>query len=223
MVIKCAKPLRARIFKFTKNLKDKKNSRNQKFYVDPQLPEKKMAERRNLNYQMATLRKENSLRTPENQAELKIEKGKIYVNKEKQKTWVYSPKVSTILNLSREEYDRIECLEMVKSAEKEESASKFTVYAKKVQNVNQIADYYQAVKIWHPEADSIVAAYSVKSKKGNCDDSESGAGLRIQKLIEERNEKDVVVFVAREYGGRHLGTRRFRIITDQAREVLNKL
>ena len=44
MVVKCAKTLRHRVFKYTHNLKDARNARREAYYVKPQLPEPLLTE-----------------------------------------------------------------------------------------------------------------------------------------------------------------------------------
>ena len=98
------------------------------------------------------------------------------------------PKASTILNLSREEYDRIDALQLKTQPSVSEFGSVFTAYAKEITSTNAIADLYQAVKIRHPECNSIMMAYAIGDEHGNCDDGEYATGLRMQKLLEEMNK-----------------------------------
>lgn len=52
------------------------------------------------------------------------------------------------------------------------------------------------------------------------DGGESGAGRCILEVMNGMNALDCVVMVARWYGGRHLGSMRFRIYREAARELL---
>ena len=221
MVVKCSTRTRAAIFKHTKNLKGKRNSQNKEFFVDPQLPEPMQAERRELTYEISKIKKYNS--TTQNKVNYSIQQGKLYINNEVVKKKVIPPKASDIVTLSREEYDRIVVLQMNRSLGIEQQGSKFVAYAKRVNSVNAISDLYKAVKIWHPECDHITMAYLIGPDAGCCDDGEYSAGLKLQKLLEQRKEDNTVVFVAREYGGIQLRPRQFATITDQAREVLVNL
>ena len=223
MVVKCAPSLRSNVFAFTKNLKGKKNSLKQQYFVDPQLPEKLQADRKELNYQMGVIKKENKEKAPEDQLKVKIKNRKLYVNNEAQRKKVVPPTVSTILNLTREDYDSIEALLLSKSKETQDQGSVFTGYGTKVSQINEVANFYQAVKIRHPECDHILMAYRINGVTGSCDDGEHGGGIRLQKLLVERDENNVVVFIAREYGRVLLGARRFTHILAKAREVLNTL
>ena len=223
MVVRCSGPMREKIFGFTKNLKGKRNVQNRSYFVDPQLPEEFAAERREVNYQIAQLKKANQDREPTDRIKFQVRQGKLYVNNELQRKQVVPPSFATILNLSREDYDMYGSMEMVKSEGVLNAGSSFTAYAQRVGVVNKVADYYNTVKIWHPECDHIMMAYRIEQRAGSCDDGEFGGGLKIQKLIEERNEVNVVVFVAREHCGKNLGVKRFTYINQQAREVLNKL
>ena len=221
--MKCSKNLRSTIFQHTKKLKSKKNSPSQFYYVDPQLPESIQAERKNINHQIAEIKVKNQNKSAADQINYKVHKNELFVNNERRRPVVKPPKVATVLNITREEYDRLFDINMVESKGSQELGSTFTAYAAKIQAVNNIADLYKAVKIWHPECDHIPMAFTVADVKGNCDDGEHSAGLKLQKLLENWEAKNTVVFAAREYGGFHLGGKRFKHILTQAREVLKNL
>ena len=217
MVVRCSNKLRSKIFTHTKNLKGKKNQQNQSFFVDPQLPEEYAAERRQINYKIAKIRQYNEGKDKNAQATYQIRQRQLYVNNELIRKKVQPPTSSHICNLSREEFDRLASLDISNSAGITEMGSS------RISSINDISDLYMAVKIWHPESDHIMMGYKFGEDTGCCDDGEFHAGLKLQKLLEEREENNTVVFVAREYGGKHLGGKRFQLIMNQAREVLNKI
>ena len=224
MVVQCSKKLRATVFAYTKNLKDLKNEQDQGYFEDPQLPEATAAERKEVNFLVAELKRKNRSLPTGQKVNFQVKSRKLYINNELQKKKIEVPSVATLMQMSREEYDRIEALPMVNSTGAEENGSKFTAYASKVNNTNHIADLYKAVKIWHPEADHVMMSYRLDDhNKGCADDGEHSAGLKLMKLLQERNETNSVVFVAREHSGKNIGARRFMHISMQAREALNKL
>jgi putative IMPACT (imprinted ancient) family translation regulator len=71
-----------------------------------------------------------------------------------------------------------------------------------------------------------IVAYRLSSVKDDTpaescmDDGENGAGGNLLRLLQNNNIQDTVIVVARWYGGKHIGQKRFSCITDAARQVL---
>ena len=64
-------------------------------------------------------------------------------------------------------------------------------------------------------------AESIILKHDNDDDGEDAAGGRLAMLLDVRDEDGVMVVVSRWYGGVKLGPRRFAMIANVARELLD--
>ena len=114
----------------------------------------------------------------------------------------------------------------IKSSEAvNDKASVFRGHALKVNNSSEIRLAYKKMKLMYPESNHIMMGYSMKKYVGNCDDGEFGAGKRLQKIVSEnpRANGTTVVFVTREFGGIHLGPRRFIHIERVAREAMTSL
>lgn len=60
-------------------------------------------------------------------------------------------------------------------------------------------------------------------KHDNDDDGEDAAGGRLAHLLDIRDEDGVLVVVSRWYGGTQLGPRRFALINNVARDVLEQM
>lgn len=58
--------------------------------------------------------------------------------------------------------------------------------------------------------------------QGSHDNGESGAGIRLQGLIDRTGLVNVLIVVSRWYGDKPLGPARFRCITDVAMEAIRK-
>ena len=224
MVVKCADELRGNIFKYIKNLKGQTNSLDEAFFVDPQLPEEMSAQRRRTNAAIAEIKKINKTLPDQQKAKFEVKNRQLYVNGELQKEKVCPPSTTEMLNLKPKEIDRILQIELAESSIHEEKGSIFYGYAAQISTVNDIADRYRKVKYWHPDSDHIVMAAKIGQNFVSCDDGEYNAGLKLQKMLQQRQEvNNSVVFVAREYGNTRLGPRRFHIINNLANEALDKL
>ena len=55
------------------------------------------------------------------------------------------------------------------------------------------------------------------------DDGEHGAGIKLLKLLRDKNCTDVMVMCTRWFGGVHIGPTRFDYITDCAKSALDDL
>ena len=66
-----------------------------------------------------------------------------------------------------------------------------------------------------------IAAWILKTgEEGFDDDGESGAGKRLLSILKRRKKLGYYVSVTRWYGGSHLGTARFRVISNTAKEII---
>ena len=66
-------------------------------------------------------------------------------------------------------------------------------------------------------------AYAVKTYVGHHDNGEHGAGSRMLNMLTQQGATNTAVFVTRDYGGIHLGQRRFLYIDKVTREALNSI
>ena len=88
-----------------------------------------------------------------------------------------------------------------------EKDSTFTAYAVKAKSVVEVRRAYHRVKLYQPEADHTVMAYATRSFAGGHDDHEFRAALRLQNLLQFHGESEMVIFIARRFGGQLLGPR----------------
>ena len=114
-------------------------------------------------------------------------------------------------------------IEFAQSGTYKEKASSFVAYAACVQNVTEVRNAYYKAKQLSPDADHIMVSYAIKHHSGHHDDSEHGASKRLLSILQDRNARNMAVFVARYYGGLHLGPKRFVYIEKAAKEAFNLL
>ena len=221
MVVKCETDLRQRIFGYTKNLKGKVNGKNQSYYVDPQLPEVMVAQKRKMNQSIAKIKHENKDR--EDKVTFKVKGRQLFINNELQKDHITPPPVTDLIQLNQKDRKKIEELKVEVTDEHIEKNSVFKAYAKKVSSLSEMRKAYLKIRLLHPEADHIVAAYKVPSYEGSCDDGEHTAGQRLLKLMTIKQKEKCAVFVARKYGGQRLGPKRFMLYQNLAAAALEKI
>ena len=224
IVVRCAKSLRDSVFKYTSNLKGEKNENDEYFYVDPQLPEEKVAERKIVQNEIRKIKKYNENKDEAVKIKYEMSEGNLYINKERFRQVFTAPTVTEMLTLPRKEMERILDIPVEEAKTRQEKDNTFYAYAAKVKSRSGIRDLYKKMKLWHPDADHIVMAANLSQEKRlfSTDDGENNAGVHLQKLLENREDENVVVFVAREVGTK-LGPKRFHTIKEVATAALNKL
>ena len=226
MVVRCAQDLRSRIFKFTRNLKDATNSAGDSFYVNAQLPEPMLTEKREREDRLRSIRKAND-QIPEEEKHRKtvstIKNNTLYINKEPQRKHIHPPTVQNIFNCNREMGSVMGKVKLVHSAESIDKYSRFIGHTARVNNVTEINAAYRKIRLLYPESDHIMMAYGYRSFTGFHDDGEHVAGNRLMQILLQRGSKNTAVFVTREYGGVQLGQRRFLHIEKSARDALDAL
>ena len=138
-----------------------------------------------MNYEIGKVKKYNREQPKDKQVKFEVRNKQLFINNELKKKFVIPPTVRSIVTLSREEYDRIGSLEMLKVDSIEDSGSVFSAYGVKIKTINRVANYYKAVQIWHPECDHIMMAYRINDESGCCDNGEHSVGLKMQRLMED--------------------------------------
>ena len=152
-------------------------------------------------------------------------KGQIYANNTLIKEKVKVPEVADILCFTENELDGIKAIKLVKGAEHIEQGSTFVSYSTRASSIEEVNKAYCKMKIKYTEATHISCAYHLKNPKGPfdqqaIDDKEFGAARKILSVLKERELAEMAVFVVREYGGRHLGKRRFEVIEQVAEKAV---
>ena len=212
-----------KIFQNVKNLKGRKNSRGKAFFISDQLPES-LAEERKKNSERI---KQNKAKSTEEQLDLKVRGGKLYVNNQLVRPPVSRPSIDECLNVESDEMKKMEKLKLVAGDIKKEDRSVFYSYAVKVSSMQDIRRAYKKTIIQDPRATHVMLAYRFeqngKSYSDYYDDGEYGGGFHMMKLITDCALNGLAVMTVRHYGGQHLGYKRFKLINDAAQSALYKL
>ena len=146
----------------------------------------------------------------------------LLVNDQKQTPKIIPPMVTDMLNKPWKEIDEVLDIDLNDALVIQEKGSVFYGYSKSVQSWQEVNNAYIKVKYWHPEADHIVMAATINGDRTCCDDGEHNVGFKLAKLLEDRDVRNTVIFVAREYGLIRMGPRRFHIYYNAATKALDK-
>ena len=228
IVVRCAYSLRSRIFNYTRNLKDVTNSQGDYYSIKSQLPEPLLSEKNDREERLRQIRKANDLIPDEEKhrrVPVHIKSNILYVNSIPQKQFYKPPTVQEVFNIHQADMERIDSIKIESSDPIQDKGSVFRGHAVKVKNSEEIRLAYKKLKLLYPESNHIMMSYSLKHYLGFCDDGEYGAGKKLQKIVSgnARALGSTALFVTREYGGFHLGQRRFLHIERAAKDALMKL
>ena len=215
MVVCCAQGLRDTIFQYMKNLKDVKNEVGDYYYVSVQLPEPLAAEKREREELIKKVKKQNAEipdQDKHKRKEIVVKNKTVYVDKVPQKTHIFPPTVQGIFNIPLEEQKQMNKLDISHTDPVAEKGSHFRGHAVRVRNSGDIKIAYKILKLLFPESDHIALGYTVKNYSGHQDDAEYSADKRLLEMVQTNGCKDVALFISCEFGGIHLGPRRFLLI-----------
>ena len=222
--MRCAHTLRKRIFQYTKNLKDVKNSNDQFYFIKPQLPEPYLSQKMERDERLREIRKSNAA-IPEEQKHKRvvaeIKNRELVIDGVLQKTHVFPPTARELLSIDDNMQHKIDNLKIYESAVVVDKASSFKGHAIPVKSMAEVCLAYLKIKQMYPDADHAVLAYTVREYTGHHHDGEFGVSPRLLKVLKDKQCSNTAVFVTRIYGGLKLGPRRHVYIEKVAREALN--
>ena len=202
---------KAKIYKNITHLKGKQNTKRRLFYVNDDLDEQQMEQRR----MYRALIKENN--EQELNLTIKMQCNRLMVNNTIIKPKVYAPKSTDILRLTDEERMRVEAAKLVAAQEYTEKGSDYYAYALKVRNTTDVNHGYLKCRTRHGDATHISCAYHLQNPRGpfnqeRINDEEWGVGHAILSAMKEKSVINMAVYVVRYFGGVKLGKRRFEIL-----------
>ena len=223
IVVECTSvKVKNKILENAKNLKDQKNSRNDPYFINEQLPEGLNEKKKKAFYKI----RENAKKPTDDQVKMKYSGGRLFINGQLDRPTIVPPSPEDIFMMDNDDKHKMEKIKLVLGKTQSEKGSTFYGVAAKVQSVQDARRAYTQVRINDPSATHIIAAYKLGGENGACDfcdDGEHGGGVRVKKAIEDEKRCGVCVFVVRHYGGEHLGYRRFDHIVASAKSALSAL
>ena len=147
----------------------------------------------------------------------------VFLDKVPQKKHIHPTTVKELFSIDANAKAKMEELSIVHTNLIEDRSSRFQGHALKVKNSTEVKMAYNKIHLLYPENDHVKLAYKVKQHSGNHDHGEHGASCRMLQILNDRVENNVALFVTCEFGGIHLGPRRFVHIEKVAKEALDEL
>ena len=142
------------------------------------------------------------------------------------------PKLSNadILQITSEEKDGLEKVELVSTGPTVRKGSSFFASGARVTSAEEVNDVYKKVCLDLDSASSnhriLVYRFMDQDSHEHCgyhDDGEHGAGRRLLRYMEDNGIMDTAVVVTRWFGGTHIGFERFQIMEGLVCEVADGL
>ena len=155
-----------------------------------------------------------------------VKDGKITVNGKVYKKPLAPPTLQDILQVPQDESQILHNINFYSSDIYQEKGSTFLAFATPVVNRQDARLAFKAMSRFPGTAEvtHLIAAYHDKSGEFEYyDDGDFGLGRFIFDLIYDAQARGVMVFVARDYGGQHLGPMRFEIIQTVVDQAMSKL
>ena len=193
-------------------LKDKENSREKMYFVHDDM----MEDQQEIKKLYRDMVKENKDKEEDEKLQIKMRKGKVYVNNNMVKQKVAPPTKAEILRMSEKQYEETRAIKLAQGPEHMEKGSEYFSYAIKVKSEKEVAKAYTKLKIKHADATHVSCAYRLQNPIGPywqeaVDDGDIGIGRAMLKTMKTKDITEMAVFVVRYYGGVHLGKRCFEI------------
>lgn len=220
MVVKVNLPLKEEVMKNIELLEGRTNAKGKTFYMNLQQPEARVEAKRNAKALLKKFQKSHK------DAQVEIRGDKVYVNKEWQRPYVRAPNPKDTFYDPGEQKE-LNKLKIIYTPPKDSGLCTFWGAAIRANSTLEVQRAYNKIRQEHSELDHIsvgyVAMHNGEMVSGLVDDKEYGAGYRILRQIRQLKEQNLAVFVARKFGGVHLGAIRFESIENAAKRAIEQI
>ena len=223
MVVRCSPAAKQKMLDNSKKLAKKTNANGGSFYINQQIPESVMAEKKNIAHEIKRIRDGNKDLPLQQRTRYRVKNRVLYIEGKPVQKAIAPPSIRDMIPDTIAEQEKMEKIKLWYAESKQEKGNIFTAIAAKVSGTGEINRVYRRLRQLYPAASHISLGYECQKAFGNQDDGEYSAGLCIQKALEDNNVTNKAVFVVRLASGNKLGPRRFQIIRDAVHEVLTKI
>jgi putative IMPACT (imprinted ancient) family translation regulator len=132
------------------------------------------------------------------------------------------PNAEAVLMRSHEDEEDMENVYIYSTQPICESESRFQLFAAKVTSMEAANQAYKAIQRFRQAASSshLISAHRLNNGKvGWRDDGDHAMGRKLYTTMKRKKMSNMVLFLARNFGGHHLGNRRFEIVESLVEEV----
>lgn len=212
------------IYKNVSKLKQINKGRARPYFIADQLPES-WAENRRFNHYVKL---QNQKLPSAQQTSTEVTKGKLHLNNVPYEPPIKIKSVHELCHIAPERKQMLCNLQFVEGSRETQDSSIFTGFAAEIYSAQQVQNYYDALRLFHPEATHIVCAYKLPGTNlatsfGAIDDGEYGGSRVLLGLLNKGKHVNKALFVMQIYGGQHIGALRFQLMEKVAQVALDNL
>ena len=225
MIVRCTMPLKERILRNVKNLRDAKNPDGGKYFINKQVPDV-LAEQNRQIRDTITKKKLSENGLPfKDKTKIEVKKGEVFFDSNPAKTTHLLEVQPLEMFPERAEKVKWHKLKFSVSDMKTEAGSEFIAYATKVTHFSEVKCAYRKIKALNPAISHIIAVYNLKNGYDSYqDDGEIGAGHKLaEELKNIKNALNVAVFVCRMYNRVHMGYRMHKMMVEALKQAVLQL
>lgn len=228
MIVKVSYAAKELIMENISSLKDQVDGFGQALFIKEQIPEGIIEKKKQTSARLRALKKENEDRPQEQKNTITVIQDRIVVNGLIDKPEVQTPQPRDLFPDLDEQKKIDEIAAKIQQTDPQNvKNSSFVGHAVTVQSTREVNLAYKALAQRYPAVDHIFMAYALKEegqvKHNHCDDNEHGGGNCIHRVLLQDKIKDTAIFIARRYGGLHLGLDRFQVIEQVTKQSIKLL
>lgn len=195
---------------------------DQRLSITQQIPDGLIAQRGKIGEELKKIKDQNKGKEQKDKKRYTVKQGQVFIGDEMVEDKVSVPTVMELFPIEEDQID-LDNIQILQAPVMAHSKSQFFGMATHASDLNFVKQIYIRAKQDHAAADHIIMAFVAGDDSGQQDDGEHRAGKRLLKFMLDQNLKDMVVMVARYYGGIHLGAARFDYIIQSARAAVEQL
>ena len=159
-------------------------------------------------------------------AEVYVMGEKVYIDNEISQDPVEPPTIDEKLLMSKADKLMASRTKFFSSQVISENHSQFQLYSAEIHSTLDAKIAYRAISL-DPMASSsthMISAYWMENdRSGYYDDHDHGLGKHLLRVMQETEMVNSICFLTREYGGEHLGYRRYEIISELVDDIYEKV
>lgn len=226
MVVKCTAALKSVVLDSYKAYKESEERRGNvplQYYVNEQLPDKIMEKQKEVRHFIWEQKRKDDSLPKDQKASIKVQNDIVYINRQPVQHKLPPVKMSEMFPTPQDQ-QKLDSITLSKSDDKTVKNSVFQAFAMHASTSAEAHLAHRKVRVANPSVSHVIAAF-VSGENGYAfdDDGEYGSGLRLVRAIQAAGYTDLVVVVARRFGGQHIGAQRFCIINELALQAIRKL
>ena len=154
-----------------------------------------------------------------------MRKGKLFIKNNEFKPAITAPQPHDIVNPSKQA--EINHVKLTTGPDIKNGRCRFVGMSQEIRCLKDVKNGYIKAKQLHPKSHHVICCYRIPGEEfyflQNCeDDDDWGCSRRILYLMEQNEVEFRAIYVARYYGGKHLGTSRFTSYIEAAKTAVSR-